>query len=270
MRRFDPIKNFREEEQTGFWDDYSRDFISIENALSTRSYLKGEIRLIRDYLMPQAGPRKGKLLKLDLWNEAHHTSIITYICHYYDRVYAIDISSDVVSKALENLKKKNIEIDAAVGDMRHIPYPDNYFDYVYTMGTIEHIPRPQDAMAEIFRVLKSGGRAVIGVPNKYEWFGKSLVLDLFAYTGIKKDGFEHSFSWRQLTRELESSGFKVIHKSGPYFMPWFIRAGDWFLAQHLPQAAIVFLPFIKICDYLTSFEFFQRQGSLLAAVVEKP
>ena len=44
------------------------------------------------------------------------------------------------------------------------------------MGTIEHLPDPKVAMREICRVLKKGGRAIIGVPNKYEWFGKSAKI----------------------------------------------------------------------------------------------
>ncbi|MBI2024666.1 MAG: class I SAM-dependent methyltransferase [Candidatus Harrisonbacteria bacterium] len=270
MEKFDPIKNFKEEEQGTFWDEYSKNFISIEAAQSTKSLLRGEIRLCGDFLRSSDRSNKGKILKLDLWNEAHHTAILTYIHHFYDEVHAIDISPDVVRQALKKLEEKNIKVKAVIGDMRKMPYPDNSFDYVYTMGTIEHIPRPQDAMEEIFRVLKPGGRAVIGVPNKYEWFGKSLILDFFALTGIKEDGYEHSYGWRQFTRELEDSGLRVLRKTGAYFMPWFIRAADWFLAQRLPKAAIVLWPFIKFSDYLSNSNFFLKHGSVVVAVVEKP
>jgi SAM-dependent methyltransferase len=125
-------------------------------------------------------------------------------------------------------------------------------------------------MREIARVLKPGGRAVIGVPNKYEWFGKSLALDLFAVLHIKEDGHEHSYGWGELTRELESCGLQVISKNGPYFMPWFIRAADWFLHQRAPSLTVLLVPFIVVCDWLSTIPFFQRHGSLLAAVVQKP
>ena len=138
------------------------------------------------------------------------------------------------------------------------------------MGTIEHIPQPIDAMREIYRVLKPGGRAVIGVPNKYEWFGKSIILDVLADTGFKEDGRELSYGWKELRQELEYCGFKVIAQTGPYFMPWFICLGDWFFYQKSPKFKYLFLPLIFICDQLSNIEFLRSHGSLLAPVVEKP
>ena len=189
--KFDPIKSKVEndEERAEFWNIYSKNFVAIVNARSTKSYLKGEIELFKKYLT-NINNKKGKFLKLDLWNEAHHTEILMHVHDYYEEIHGIDISPHVVDEANKNLIKRKIKAATAVGDIRNMPYLENYFDYIYTMGTIEHLPEPKVAMKEISRVLKKGGRAVIGVPNKYEWFGKSLALDFFAYIGIKEDGYE--------------------------------------------------------------------------------
>jgi len=265
---FDPIKSKNDIERTEFWDTYSKNFVSIVNARSTKTYLKGEIDLCEKFLKPSDSKNK-KFLKLDLWNEAHHTEILKYIHKNYDDVYGIDISPHVVEQANKNLKKNNLLVTTVVGDLRIMPFESNFFDYLYTMGTIEHLPEPIIAMKEISRVLKKGGRAVIGVPNKYEWFGKSLALDLFAYLGIKEDGYEFSFGWTQLERELKESGLKLIEKDGPYFMPWPIRAADWFLSQKYPKLCFLFYPLIYISEFFSKFRFFRKNGSLLAAIVEK-
>ena len=175
-----------------------------------------------------------------------------------------------MAEAKKRLKAKGLKVKAVVGDIRKLPYPSNYFEYIYTMGTIEHIPRPIEAMKEIYRVLKPGGRAVVGVPNKYEWFGKSIILDILADTGYKEDGREHSFSWKEITDDLNKCGFRVVAKTGPYFMPWFIRLIDWYLYQRSPKLKYVMAPFVWVCDLLTNSSFLRSHGSLLAPIAEKP
>ena len=51
------------------------------------------------------------------------------------------------------------------GDLLHLPFPDASVDRVMASEVLEHIPDDVTAMAEIFRVLKPGGRMVITVPR---------------------------------------------------------------------------------------------------------
>src|SRR6266705_1756754 len=53
----------------------------------------------------------------------------------------------------------------AVGDIEHIPFPDNAFDVVVSLGVIEYLESDEQALREIRRVLKPGGRAVIAISN---------------------------------------------------------------------------------------------------------
>jgi SAM-dependent methyltransferase len=49
-------------------------------------------------------------------------------------------------------------------DIQDIPYPDGYFDVIYCSHVLEHVPDDRRAMGERYRVLKSGGWAVLQVP----------------------------------------------------------------------------------------------------------
>ena len=49
-------------------------------------------------------------------------------------------------------------------DLLDIDHPDGHFDFVLCNHVLEHIPDDRRAMAEIFRVLAPGGRALITVP----------------------------------------------------------------------------------------------------------
>jgi SAM-dependent methyltransferase len=266
--KFNPLSNTDDRLRSAFWDEYADNFVSIGDALSSASYFKGELIICRQYLKNRK--KSGRFLKLDLWNEVHHTPLIDHIHKYYNEVHGIDIAPGLVKKAQENLKRKGLKVVTKVGDIRALPYKDNYFDFIYTMGTVEHIPNPFDAVKEIFRVLKPGGRAVIGVPNKYEWFGKSIILDILADTGFKEDGRELSYSWNELSLMVKCAGFKMVAKTGPYFMPWFIRLADWYFYQKSPKLKYLMSPFIYVCDLLSNSNYLRSHGSLLAAVVEKP
>lgn len=49
-------------------------------------------------------------------------------------------------------------------DITQIPYPDAYFDLIICNHVLEHIPRDNQAMKELHRVLKPSGTAILQVP----------------------------------------------------------------------------------------------------------
>jgi SAM-dependent methyltransferase len=51
------------------------------------------------------------------------------------------------------------------GDLLALPFPDASVDRVIASEVLEHIPDDVTAMAEIFRVLKPGGRVAVTVPR---------------------------------------------------------------------------------------------------------
>ncbi|MAG37112.1 MAG: hypothetical protein CL878_12825, partial [Dehalococcoidia bacterium] len=137
----------------------------FRGAPSTAYYRRREIALFRRYFSPMAGKR---LLKLDLWNEVHNTNILPFAHAQGMRVAGVDISSVVLEQARARFEAAGIDADLRQSDIRALSFPDNRFDCVYSMGTVEHLPNPGAAISEVFRVLKPGGVAVIGVPNAHD------------------------------------------------------------------------------------------------------
>lgn len=66
-----------------------------------------------------------------------------------------DLTRRASQAALSNLK-------AVVGDARQLPYPDRSFDAAYLISILGEIPCEQAALRELHRVLKRGGRLVVG------------------------------------------------------------------------------------------------------------
>ncbi|MFW2828524.1 polysaccharide pyruvyl transferase family protein [Sphingomonas sp. ID0503] len=53
------------------------------------------------------------------------------------------------------------------GDLKVLPYPDRTFDLVITSDVFEHVIDPDEAFAEIRRVLKVGGVHIFSIPTRW-------------------------------------------------------------------------------------------------------
>lgn len=49
-------------------------------------------------------------------------------------------------------------------DLRHLPFPNQSFDFVFASHVLEHVQEDRQALGEIGRVLRPGGIAVVPVP----------------------------------------------------------------------------------------------------------
>lgn len=50
------------------------------------------------------------------------------------------------------------------GDLRALPFPENHFDLVLATDVLEHVEEPAAAVAELRRVLRTGGTLIVTVP----------------------------------------------------------------------------------------------------------
>lgn len=218
------------------WNKISRQMPVFSDAPSTIYYRRSEIDLIRKYF----GRIKGKkLLKLDLWNEVHNTKILIWAADQGVKVFGLDISDDLVARAKKNFQKEKLKAKLLVGDMRKIKFPNNFFDFVFSIGTIEHITNPQVVVDEVYRVLKPGGKCLIGVPNKFHLFLRPILVKILDIFNLYPYSPEKAFSRSQLRKMLRKPGFEIIGESGLLFMPGSLRIFDLILYCYLPIFSLI-------------------------------
>ena len=189
-----------------FWTDVGAHFPDLGGARSTAQYLEDEQWLFRRYLSPLNGRR---ILKTDLWDEAKNTRILCWAAEAGAKTFGVDISPPTVARARRHFGDRNLSLNGLVSDVRSLPFPAASFDAVYSMGTIEHFAESETALQEIFRVLRPGGLAIIGVPNRWDPFLRPLLVTLLYRVGLYGYGYEKSYSRRALRNMVERTGLGV-------------------------------------------------------------
>lgn len=81
------------------------------------------------------------------------------------RVAGLDLSDVQIDLARQRLADRIAAGTAEVvqGDAGALPWPDETFSVVSVMGSFECFPEPEKALAELFRVLRPGGRMVANI-----------------------------------------------------------------------------------------------------------
>lgn len=114
------------------------------------------------------------------------------LCKMGCMVTGIDISEDMLAIARSKISREGLNAAFYKMDIYHLDFPDNYFDGIYSMAAFEFIHQPQEAYYEMYRVLKPGGKLLIGAINKnstwgrmYEQQGQQNPLSVFHNAALK-------------------------------------------------------------------------------------
>jgi ubiquinone/menaquinone biosynthesis C-methylase UbiE len=86
----------------------------------------------------------------------------------FGAVTGADFSPEALSFCRKRGERGSSDYRLVRADIRSLPFADASFDIVTAMDIVEHIDRDKDAMSEILRVLKPGGRLLATVPAYME------------------------------------------------------------------------------------------------------
>ena len=159
--------------------------------------------------------QKGKLLNLGC---AHGPDFLPFKQNF--ELYGVDFSPEMIKYARKYAQKFNFEVKLAVTDVRHLPYPDETFNWAISVATYHHIKSEaerQKALGELKRVLKPGGEAFITVWNRHQhrfWFSSKEVAVPWRQRDKTLQRYYYLFSYGELERLVKRAGFQVL-KSFP-------------------------------------------------------
>lgn len=149
--------------------------------------------------------------------------------------YGIDIYEDKRIKKIKRLKFKKASI-------YQIPFPNDFFDYVFLHDVLHHIDEKYQrfanhilAMQELKRVCKKNGHIIIIEPNRYNpAFYPHMVL-------LKKHNhFRHKYF-----KKLIKTAFNNVHFFSfecHSYPRWFLIFGKTY--EKIAEAAVILKPFL--------------------------
>lgn len=126
------------------------------------------------------------------------------------RVVGVDTSETMVSEARKRAEGLNLPVEYYVGDAQQLDFPANTFDGCRAERVLQHVAHPRQALAEMVRVARPGGRIVVLDPDF-----ETLIIDA-------ED--------RALTRKLLNffvTAARATAGSGGSCQPFFMQPTCW-------------------------------------------
>lgn len=151
---------------------------------------------LREVLAPQPGER---ILEVGPGTGYYSLEVAGWIVPG-GQLEIVDVQRQMADHTMRRARERGVSnVVASVADVRRLPYEDSSFDAAYLVAVLGEVPDQEAALRELARVLRPGGRLVVG--------------ELF--------GDPHWVGPGSLRRRAETAGLEYQQRSGTllgYFM----------------------------------------------------
>jgi ubiquinone/menaquinone biosynthesis C-methylase UbiE len=120
------------------------------------------------------------------------------------------VGLDISPKLVAVGRRKYPHIEFVEGDIERLPFADASFDGVLLSGVVHHFPDPSRCAAEVFRVLRPGGRFLAFDPNRmnpFMWLYRDHASPFYSPVGVTEN--ERPVLAREVAAVFTRTGFAV-------------------------------------------------------------
>lgn len=122
------------------------------------------------------------------------------------------VGVDVYAPAVTYAKKQYPRITFFKADGHKLPFRSNSFDVILCTEVLEHVEDPGAVVAELHRVLKPGGEAIIEMDSGNWLFRAAWYWWTNLRNGVWKDSHIHVFNTTVLEKLLKQSKLRIREK----------------------------------------------------------
>jgi ubiquinone/menaquinone biosynthesis C-methylase UbiE len=139
------------------------------------------------------------------------------------RVTGIDAASDMIAAARNRARKRGAAIAFEVGRADHLPFAPAQFDLIVAITILCFVQDAAPVFSEMVRVLRPGGRLVIGELGK--WSSWAAMRRIRAWHGSALWASARFRTKVELRRLAEGSGLIIAATRGAIYYPrWSLAA----------------------------------------------
>ncbi|MFA5794775.1 MAG: class I SAM-dependent methyltransferase [Candidatus Brocadiia bacterium] len=124
-----------------------------------------------------------------------------YVLSHYAKagaeVFGIDLSQTAIDLCRKRFEIAGLKGNFQVANAENMPFDDETFDCVCSMGVLHHTPDTKQAISEVYRVMKKNGRLIL------MFYHKNSAL---YWVGIHLQAIIKMKSIRQLINEVDGVG----------------------------------------------------------------
>lgn len=149
-------------------------------------------------------------------------ALATRIAKHGARVTAVDLTQTAVDLTKKNAAAQDLDVEVIRCDVEKLPIGADRFDFVFSWGVLHHTETFENALKEVHRVLRPGGRSLIMVYYRnsvvyylhglYWLIAKGYLFRGYTINGVQDlytDGYFHRyFSAREMAACLEAAQLK--------------------------------------------------------------
>ena len=118
-------------------------------------------------------------------------------------LYGVDFSQNMIEEAERKCGNK---ATFRVADAENLPFDENSFDIIVCNASFHHYIHPQTVLKEMHRVLKKGGRLLIGDP-----YVPTIVRPVMnVLTRFSDSGDYHFYGLDEMKKLFVKNGFKLV------------------------------------------------------------
>ena len=147
----------------------------------------------------------------------------------FQSVTGVDVALRWLIVARKALEESGQDAQLVCANAEHLPFPGCSADAIVAANLVEHLPRPDAALAEVFRVLDKDGVALLATPNRLSvlpephagipalgWLPRGVADELVRRTRGMPYGGVTLQTWPGLVDLISAAGFRRVRvEPGP-------------------------------------------------------